>query len=194
MIREFNCVNNYYKTKSHKFIKHLIVLFLNLTSDSVILCLICCDNNCDVVDVFGLSEAVLPNLTQSCSDLSMLYPELFNIIYESKCENVCVIVAGKVRLGSQVVEFFIIGRSTWWCSQQLAVLLTGRATVARSLPEPRPAVVCQQLATLAAVSRVLFGDRDVVSVCVHASLPAALPHIDGKERQEDSMEGFANRG
>lgn len=46
---------------------------------------------------------------------------------------------------------------------------------------------------LAAVSPVLFGDRDVVSVCVHASLPAALPHIDGKERQEDSMEGFADR-
>lgn len=45
-----------------------------------------------------------------------------------------------------------------------------------------------------AVSPVLFGDRDVVSVCVHASLPAALPHIDGKERQEDSMEGFADRG
>lgn len=54
---------------------------------------------------------------------------------------------------------------------------------------------CRLLAaTLAAVSRVLFGDRDVVSVCVHASLPAALPHIDGKERQEDSMEGFADRG
>lgn len=45
MIREFICVNNNYKTKSHKFIfiKHLIVLILNLISYSVIRCLIGCD-------------------------------------------------------------------------------------------------------------------------------------------------------
>lgn len=49
-------------------------------------------------------------------------------------------------------------------------------------------------ATLSAVSRVLFGDRVVVPVCVHASLPATLRHIDGKEGQEDSMEGFADWG